>query len=345
MWLRRLRRRTRAERANAGACDVALAFDPTRRLAAIVVGRAGMDLYPVPDGVETESAEQFAAEIGGSAGNIAVAITRQDHPAALLGALSDDAVGRFVRVHLERYAVDTSRCRTVTGAFRTSLAVCETRPDDSETVFYRNGAVDLQLRADDFDSSFVAGASFLVVTGTALAAEPSRAAALHALALARATGTFSILDVDYRPVSWSSKEETRRALADAARLSDAIVGNDEEFAVLAGDPGGGFEAANAFVRNGGRFVVFKRGNAGSVTITADGSFETGIFAVDAKKPFGSGDAFLGSLVVGLRCGLSLEPAVRRAAAAAAYVVARRGCAFAMPTAAELDAFMLGHPSN
>lgn len=324
---------------------MAFAFDRTRRLAAIVVGRAGMDLYPVPDGIETESAEHFAAEIGGSAGNIAVAIARQSNPAALLGAVSDDAVGRFVRAHLERFGVDTSHCRTVTGAWRTSLAICETRPDDNETVFYRNGAVDLQLRPEDFDSSFVASASFLVVTGTALAAEPSRSAALQAFALARATGTFSILDVDYRPVSWSSTSEPTRVLADAARLCDAIVGNDTEFAVLAGDPGGALEAAAAFARNGGRFVVFKRGDAGSVTITADGSFETGIFAVDAKKPFGSGDAFLGSLVVGLRRGLALKLAVRRATAAAAYVVARRGCAFAMPTAAELDAFIPGHSSN
>jgi 5-dehydro-2-deoxygluconokinase len=324
---------------------MAFAFDPTRRLAAIVVGRAGMDLYPVPDGIETDSAEHFAAEIGGSAGNIAVAITRQGNPAALLGALSDDAVGRFVRGHLERLGVDTSHCRMVTGTWRTSLAICETRPDDSETVFYRNGAVDLQLRAEDFDSSFVDSASFLVVTGTALAAEPSRSAALHALALARATGTFSILDVDYRPVSWSSTNETTRVLADAARLCDAIVGNDKEFAVLAGDQDGALEAAAAFARNDGRFAVFKQGNAGSVTITADGSFETGIVEVDAKKPFGSGDAFLGNLVVGLRRGLSLELSVRRATAAAAYVVERRGCAFAMPTAIELDTFTRAHPSN
>lgn len=298
-----------------------------------------MDLYPIPDGIETESAEQFAAEIGGSAGNIAVAITRQEHPAALLGALSDDAVGRFVRMHLNRFAVDTTRCRTVAGPYRTSLAVCETRPDDSETVFYRNGAVDLQLRADAFDSSFVGSASFLIVTGTALAAEPSRSATLQALALARASGTFSILDVDYRHVSWNSRYELTRVLAEAARQCDALIGNDEEFALLPGDAGDGLSAATAFVTHGGQFAVFKRGDAGSVTVTRDGSFETAIFAVDAKKPFGSGDAFLGTLVVGLRRGLSLEQAVRRATAAAAYVVARRGCAFAMPTPAQLDAFI------
>src|SRR5271165_5095940 len=129
------RNRNSGATGSAEACDMTFGFDLTRRFAAIVVGRAGMDLYPLPDGTETESAEQFAAEIGGSAGNIAVALSRQGYRAALLGALSADPVGRFVRIHLARYEVDISRCRMVSGDYRTSLAICETRREDSETVF------------------------------------------------------------------------------------------------------------------------------------------------------------------------------------------------------------------
>jgi 5-dehydro-2-deoxygluconokinase len=321
---------------------MSLGFDSTRRLAAIVVGRAGMDLYPIPDGSETELAEAFAAEVGGSAANVAVAIARHGHPVALLGALSADPVGRFVRAHLERYAVDMSHCRDVDGTSRTSLAICETRPADSETVFYRNGAVDLELRREDFDASFIGSASFLVITGTALAAEPSRTAALEALVQARAAGTFSILDIDYRPVSWLSADETMRVVADAARRSDVVIGNDEEFAMLAGPKRTAFEAASGYARDGCRFVILKKGNAGSLTITSDAAFDTGIFAVDAKKPFGTGDAFLGNLVAALRSGIPLKSAVHRATAAAAYVVSRRGCAFAMPTASELESFILSY---
>src|SRR5471030_1752894 len=74
--------------ASGGASDMILAFDLARRIAAIVIGRAGLDLYPLPDGTKTEHAGQFAAEIGGSAGNIAVALSRQGFPAALLVPLS-----------------------------------------------------------------------------------------------------------------------------------------------------------------------------------------------------------------------------------------------------------------
>jgi 5-dehydro-2-deoxygluconokinase len=318
------------------------AFDLTRPLAAIVLGRAGMDLYPLPDGTKTESAEQFAAGVGGSAGNIAVALARQDYRTALLGALTDDAVGRFVRKHLAAFRVDTSRCRAVAGEYRTSLAICETRINNSETVFYRNSASDLQLRAEDFDSAFIASAAVLILTGTALAAEPSRNAALEALRLARAAGTFSILDVDHRPVSWRSAEDALRTYADAASRCDAVVGNDEEFAVIAGGGADALAVAGRLVKDGCRFVIFKKGAAGSVTITPEKTFETGAFAVEAKKPFGAGDAFLGNLVAALLGRRELEEAVLRASAAAALVVSRRGCADAMPTAAELDSFVQSH---
>ena len=298
-----------------------------------------MDLYPLPDGTETESTATFAAEIGGSAGNIAVALSRQGHAMALLGAFSDDAVGRFVRAHLTRYAVDTSRCRTVAGSYRTSLAICETRAVDSETVFYRNGAVDLQLEAKDFDSAFIARAAVLIVTGTALAAEPSRTAAIQALDMARAVGTFAILDIDHRAVSWHSESEAAHIYRDAVDRCDAVIGNDEEFGIIAGSTANALAMATGLVKDGRQFVVFKQGGAGSITITAGRSFETGIFAVDVKKPFGAGDAFLGSLAAALLGGMALERAVERAAAAAAYVVSRRGCAFAMPTKAELDIFV------
>ena len=39
----------------------------------LVMGRAGMDLYPDPPGTRIEDAAQMTAALGGSAGNIAAA--------------------------------------------------------------------------------------------------------------------------------------------------------------------------------------------------------------------------------------------------------------------------------
>jgi 5-dehydro-2-deoxygluconokinase len=71
---------------------------------------------------------------------------------------------------------------------------------------------------------------------------------------------------------------------------------------------------------------------------------TGVYPVRALKPTGAGDAFLGSLLAARAAGHGVTDAVLRGSAAAAIVVGRVGCAPAMPTTAELDAFLSAHPA-
>ena len=65
--------------------------------------------------------------------------------------------------------------------------------------------------------------------------------------------------------------------------------------------------------------------------------------MEALKPTGAGDAFMGGFVTGLTAGLDLQSCVLRGSAAAAIVVTRVGCAPASPTAVELDQFIKSHP--
>jgi 5-dehydro-2-deoxygluconokinase len=314
------------------------ALDRGRPLAAITLGRAGMDLYPDPDGTSIEDAKRFFADLGGAGGNIAIAMARQGVRSALVTAFSDDAVGRHVMAGLARYGVDTSRCCVVGGEARTSLAVAETRASDCEVVIYRNGAADLQADAH-LDLDFLAQAEALIVTGTCLAAEPSRSMCLAALAIARQAATFTILDIDHRPYSWPSQAAATAAYGAAARLSDAVVGNAEEFAILSGGAAEPDTAAKRLIHAGASFVVVKKGATGSVTFTRDDVLETGVFKVTVKKPFGAGDSFLGGLVAALVTGKPLRDALSWGSAAAAIVVSRRGCASAMPTLEEVSAMM------
>lgn len=319
-----------------------VSIDRSRPFGALVIGRAGMDLYPAPDGTKISAANSFVSDVGGAGGNIAVALARQGVRAALISPLSNDAVGRFVRTKLESYRVDVSHCRAVDGEVRTSLALAETRNENCEVVIYRNGAADFQFSEADVDLAFIASASVLVLTGTALAAAPSRAAALKALATARATKTFTILDIDHRPYSWASALEAVTLYSQAASQCDAVIGNDDEFGLIAGERDDALAVVQGFVRNGGAFAILKKGAQGSTTITPAGRFETGVFPVNAIKPFGAGDAFIGGLVAALLRGHSLETAITRASGSAALVVSRRGCASAMPTTVEVDAIISDH---
>jgi 5-dehydro-2-deoxygluconokinase len=314
-------------------------IDRTRPIGAVVVGRAGIDLYPLPDGTKIEAAEMFGADIGGSAGNIAVALARQGIRSCLVSPLSADPVGRFVRASLNSYGVDTSRCREIADGKRTSLALAETRPNDAQVVIYRNGAADLCLRKEDADVNLIGSSSILVLTGTALASEPSRTAVMEFLKAAAGAKTFAILDIDHRPYSWASTAEARSLYLQAGKLCSAVVGNQDEFALIAGQSRQAFEAAAGFVKHGSEFVILKKGIGGSLTITANATFETGIFTVALKKPFGSGDAFIAGVIAALLAGRTLKDAVRRGTASAAHVVSRRGCASAMPTTAEVESLI------
>lgn len=309
----------------------------------LVIGRAGMDLYADPPGTTMEEATRFTAALGGSSANIAVALVRQGCTAALLTCVSDDAVGRFCLTQLDRYGIDRRHVRAVGGEARNSLAVVETRLQDCQSVIYRNNAADFAMTVADVEAVDYRPFSALVTTGTVLAAEPSRGATFRAFDLARAAGVPLILDLDYRPYSWPSPQVAAEVMARAASLCDIVVGNDVEFGVMAGDHDRGMEAARALIRDGARVVVYKRGEAGAVTLTGDGEFATGIYPTAAIKPTGAGDSFLGGMLAAMALGQPLREAVLRGSAAAAMVVARVGCAPAMPTTAELDAFLAAHP--
>jgi 5-dehydro-2-deoxygluconokinase len=307
----------------------------------LVVGRAGLDLYADPPGAQIEDATGFQAALGGSAANIAVAITRQGGTCALLTAVSDDAVGRFTRKTLAGYGVTTAHVKTVGGEARNSLAVVESRADNCQSVIYRNGAADFELSEADVTAVDYNSYAAVIVTGTALARDPSRAASFKALELARLSGLVTIIDIDYRPYSWASTPEARRVCSQAAALCDIVVGNDDEFGVLSGD-GNSLRHAEAMAREQGRIIVHKMGDKGCVVFANRTRFDIPIFRVKALKPTGAGDGFMGGFMAGLATGATVQDAVRRGAATAAIVVTKVGCAPAMPSAEDVHVFMQQH---
>lgn len=308
----------------------------------LVLGRAGMDFYAEPPGTPVETARSFSAALGGSAANIAVALARQGCRAALLTRVADDAVGRFCLNELDRYGIGRDHVTPAGGEARNSLAVVDTCGGETQSVIYRNGAADFRMTASDAEAVDYRRYSGLIATGTALAAEPARGAAFRAFALARDAGLPLIFDIDYRPYSWPSPQVAAEVYSRAGALCDIIVGNDEEFGFMAGNYGRGLEKARNLVAGGAKIAVYKMGEKGAVTVTPAREFRTGIYRSAALKPTGAGDSFMGGFVAALAAGRPVEAAVLRGSAAASIVVSRVGCAPAMPTTEELDAFLAGH---
>ena len=308
----------------------------------IVIGRAGMDFYADPPGTKMEDAVNFFASLGGSSANICVAICKQGGNASLVTCVADDAIGRYCLNQLDHYGIDRKHVRQEGGEYRNSLAVVESTMVDHQSVIYRNGAADFQMSIEDVEAVDYTGYSALITTGTVLAAEPSRAAAFRAFELAKEAGVPLIFDVDYRPYSWVSPEDAAQTYSRAAELCDIIIGNDVEFGFMAGDYANGLKKARELAQSTASIVVYKMGELGAITMTRSEEIRTGIYPVTALKPTGAGDSFMGGFIASMANGYGLEESVMRGSACASIVVAKVGCAPAMPSVSELETFLSSH---
>lgn len=298
-----------------------------------------MDLYPLPDGTQIAHAEQFQTDIGGSAGNMAVALVKAGQKAGLLSSLSDDAVGQFVHQKMKDYGVDMRAVGIAGGTARTSLALAETKAQAPEVVIYRNGAADLYLDEALIAGLDITGLKSVILTGTALSDKTALSQIITLCQTASGHGCPVILDVDYRASAWQEEALARDSLHQILPLCDIIIGNDDEFAVISG--GGiedGYVRAQQLAVNG-TLIIYKKGEKGCEAFLNEARLSVGVFPVEVKKPFGAGDAFLGNLLASCVADPNLEVAITKGAAAAAYVVSRSGCASAMPTSTQLDDFI------
>ena len=305
----------------------------------VVFGRAGMDMFAEPIGTKSEFAENFRSDLGGSSANICAGLCKLGSEASLVTSVSDDAVGRFCVNRLNYYGVGTEYVKSVSGEFRTSLAIYESCIDNFQNVIYRNGAADFEVKPSEMDEVDYSQFTALITAGTVFAGQPSRDATFRAFENARAQGIPVIFDIDYRPYSWPSPQVASEVLSRAGEESDMIVGNDEEFGFMAGGMNKGLDKARDLASAGNRLVIYKMGEEGSITLYNNREIKTGIFPSEAIKPVGAGDSFMAGLLSSLASGYDLKNSVIRGSACASIVVSLPGCAPAMPDEVQLNNFI------
>jgi 5-dehydro-2-deoxygluconokinase len=300
----------------------------------ITMGRVSVDLYPEQIGVPLAEVKTFAKSLGGSATNVAVAAARLGHRSAVITKVGDDGFGQYIRAALEGFGVDARYVGTDPD-LRTPLAFCEIHPPDNfPLLFYREPkAPDSNIAAEDLDLGEISSAPLFWITGTGLSEEPSRSTTLGALE-AR-SGGITVVDLDYRPMLWNSREETERWYREALKHATVAVGNQEEVEVAVGtdDPR---EASAALLDLGLELAIVKRGPEGVLARTAEALAEAPPIEVDVVNGLGAGDAFGGALCHALLLGWDSDRTIRFANAAGAIVASRLACADDMPTEKEVE---------
>jgi 5-dehydro-2-deoxygluconokinase len=301
----------------------------------VTIGRIGVDIYPLQDGVGLEDAETFGKYLGGSATNVAIAGARHGLRAAVVTATGADPFGRFARRELAGLGVDDRFVRTMP-ELKTPVTFCEIFPPDNFPLyFYRDPiAPDLAINAADLDVAAISEARIFWATVTGLSREPSRAAH-HAAWTARRRAPLTILDLDYRPMFWPSPAQATAEVGKALERVTVAVGNREECAIAVSetDP---HRAADALLAHGVELAVVKQGPRGVLAKTADETVEIPGHRVKVVNGLGAGDGFGGALCLGLLRGWPLERTLRFANVAGAVVATRRECSTAMPTTAEVE---------
>jgi len=311
----------------------------------IAIGRSGVDVYPLQTGVGLEDVESFGKFLGGSAANVAVAAARLGNRTALITGVGADPFGRYVRAELARLGVD-ERFVATHDEYPTPVTFCEIFPPDHFPLyFYRKpSAPDLQIEPRELDTEAIRSARLYWSTVTGLSEEPSRDAhfaAWEARANAdEATGSgygrkpLTVLDLDYRPMFWSSPAAATEQVQRALRHVTVAVGNREECEIAIGETSP-HKAADALLDLGVELAIVKQGPRGVLGKTKHSSVSVPPNEVDVVNGLGAGDAFGGSLIHGLLHGWPLEKTLRYANAAGAIVASRLECSTAMPTAAEV----------
>ncbi len=302
----------------------------------ITMGRLGVDIYPQQVGRSLRHVESFAKFLGGSAANVAVASARHGRRTALISRTGQDPFGEYLHDALQGFGVD-DRFVTPVPEYPTPVTFCEIfPPDDFPLYFYRKPkAPDLVIRSEELDLDAIRSAEIFWVTVTGLSEEPSRGATLAALE-ARGRSGITVLDLDYRPMFWSSREEARRWVQKALPHVTVAVGNLDECDTAVGvrEPQA---AADALHAAGVELAIVKQGPEG--VLASDGKERVSVppTPVEVVNGLGAGDAFGGALCHSLLAGWDLEYAMRFCNAAGAIVASRLACADAMPTTDEVSA--------
>ncbi|OEV02789.1 5-dehydro-2-deoxygluconokinase [Streptomyces oceani] len=326
----------------------------------LTMGRIGVDIYPLQTGVGLAEVDTFAKFLGGSATNVAVAAARLGRTSAVITRTGTDPFGDYCHQALREFGVD-DRWVTPVRDLPTPVTFCEIFPPDHFPLyFYRwPKAPDLEIDAAELDLEAVRAARILWVTGTGLCAEPSRSATLAALR-ARGDGggggqsavdpkqgagqpeVASVLDLDWRPMFWSTEAADVREIYQAALAHASVaVGNLDECEVATGlrEPRA---CAESLLASGATLAVVKKGPEGVLAAHRDGTIaELPPHPVEVVNGLGAGDAFGGALCHGLLADWDLARLVRYANAAGALVAGRLACSSAMPVPSEVDALLDG----
>ena len=296
----------------------------------LTVGRISVDLFSEQINTSFSQPQTFQKSIGGSPTNVAVAAARFGHKSAIVTKVGVDPLGEFVVNKLQSFGVDTSFVKVAESGLTPVVLASQDPPEDPKIIFHRQpSAPDTQLVVSDIDDQTLKSAKNFWVSACALSQGTTAESIFHWLE-DRGRAKETIIDLDYRPSFWKSREDARAAAQRALSHCTIAIGNIAECDVALGitDPN---RAADDLLNRGISLAIVKMGGDGVLLATKDKVHVVKPLPIKLVCGLGAGDAFGGALIHGLLSGWDLEKIGAFANAAGAYLASELMCAYAMPT--------------
>lgn len=298
----------------------------------IIVGSITADVTTfskrLPQRGETILGEEFTLLLGGKGANQAVASGLAGAPSFMVGCVGNDLFRPLVTEGLEDHGVDTSELRVVDAP----TGIAHIRVDSSG----ENDIVMVPLANDHLEAEQITAAITRLAPRAAVLLtqlEIPREAAAHAVRAARAAGLTVILD----PAPAAALDQQTWASV------DYVTPNETEASLITGipvtDQVSAVRAGEWFLAQGTGGAIITLASAGAVLVTADRQAVFESFPVTAVDTTAAGDAFSGYLGASLAAGLPIDDAIRRAMAAGALAVTKKGASPSLPSAADVELFL------
>lgn len=314
-------------------------FNIDKEFDLIAIGRACIDLNANEYNRPMEETMTFTKYVGGSPANVAIGSAKLGLKVGFVGKLADDQHGRFIESYMREAGVDTSNMIIDQEGHKTGLAFTEIKsPEECSILMYRDDVADLHLEPSELDEEYIKKSKILLVSGTALAKSPSREAVLKAVSLAKRNDVKVVFELDYRPYTWNSIEETSVYYSLVAEQSDILIGTRDEYNVMENNAKGTNEETVRYLfKHSADLVVIKHGVEGSCAYAKSGAiFTAKSYKTKVLKTFGAGDSYASAFLYALVRGKGIESALKFGSASASIVVSKHSSSEAMPGAEEIE---------
>lgn len=307
----------------------------------VVLGSALVELTPQQPGQRIKDADSFIPLAAGSAANFAVVLAALGPSVAVMSRVGEDELGQWLVNRLGGQGITTKLIKPVSGHL-TPVSFCWADRCGRKTFyFYRAPQLSNPMSAlsvDTLQEAEILCGKVFDFTEASIRAEPIRAAALRAAAIARRAGRTVCYAVNYRPNSWSeSLEAIRKIQKRAIAAADLVLMNEEEARLIFQVDDASHALAEAQVLGPSAILITSGEQA---TLAGFNGDHTRIpsYSVTVRYDVGAGDAFHAGFIAAYLRGLPVARAAQWAAATAALKISQPASA-PPPSAEQVEQFI------